>query len=133
MARTSFTLVMLGVAGCMALLLGIVGLYGVIAYSVSQRRREIGIRMALGAQAADALTMVLRGGFKLAVLGAGIGIVAALASTRYLASLLYGVKPTDPPTFIAVSLLLITVALIASYIPARQAAKVDPIRTLRHE
>ncbi len=133
MARTSFTLVMLGVAGCMALLLGIVGLYGVIAYSVSQRRREIGIRMALGAQAVDALTMVLRGGFKLAVLGAGIGIVAAFASTRYLASLLYGVNPTDPPTFIAVSLLLITVALIASYIPARQAAKVDPIMTLRHE
>jgi predicted permease len=133
MARTSFTLVMLGVAGGMALLLGVVGLYGVIAYSVSQREHEIGIRVALGAQAKDVLQMVVREGFKLAALGIGIGVVAALASTRYLASLLFGVKPTDPPTFVAVSLLLIAVALLASYIPARQAAKVDPMVALRHE
>lgn len=133
MARTSFTLVMLAVAGGMALLLGIVGLYGVMAYSVSQRTREIGIRVALGAQKQQVLNMVVRGGFQLAAVGVGIGIVAALGSTRYLASLLYGVQPTDPSTFVAVSLLLIAVALLASYLPARQAAKVDPTVALRHE
>jgi ABC-type antimicrobial peptide transport system permease subunit len=133
MARTSFTLVMLGVAGGMALLLGVVGLYGVIAYSVSQRTHEIGILVALGAQAEDVLKMVVRGGLKLAALGVGIGIVAALGSTGSLASLLYGVKPTDPPTFVAVSLLLIAVALLASYIPARRAAKADPMVALRYE
>jgi len=133
MARTSFTLVMLAIAGGMALLLGVVGLYGVMAYSVSQRRREMGIRIALGAQREQVLNMVVRGGFQLAAVGVGIGIVAALGSTRYLASLLYGVKPTDPLTFAAVSLLLIAVALLASYLPARQAAKIDPMVALRHE
>ena len=133
MARTSFMLVMLCVTGGMALSLGIIGLYGVIAYSVSERTHEIGIRVALGAQAEDVLKMVVRGGFQLAALGVGIGIVAALVSTRYLASLLYGVKPTDPPTFVAVSQLLIAVALLASYIPARHAAKADPMVALRCE
>jgi predicted permease len=133
MARTSFTLVMLAAAGGMALLLGVVGLYGVIAYSVSQRRHEIGIRVALGAQAEEVLKMVVGGGFKLAALGVGVGIVAALGLTRYLARLLYGVKPSDPPTFVAVSLLLIGVALLASYIPAHRAAKVDPMVALKHE
>jgi predicted permease len=133
MARTTFTLVMLAAAGGMALLLGVVGLYGVIAYSVSQRTREIGIRIALGAQAEEVVKMVVRGAFKLAALGVGIGIVAALGSTRYFASLLYAIKPSDPPTFVAVSLLLIAVALLASYIPARQAAKVDPMVALRHK
>jgi predicted permease len=133
MARTSFTLAMLGVAGGMALLLGVVGLYGAIAYSVSTRAHEIGIRVALGAESEDVLKMVLRGGFKLAGFGVGIGIVAALVSTRYLASLLYGVKPTDPPTFATVALLLIGVALLASYIPARRATKVDPMVALRYE
>jgi len=130
-ARTSFTLAMLGVAGGMALLLGVVGLYGAIAYSVSTRTHEIGIRVALGAESEDVLKMVLRGGFKLAGFGVGIGIVAALVSTRYLANLLYGIKPTDPPTFATVALLLIGVALLASYIPARRAAKVDPMVALR--
>jgi predicted permease len=133
MARTSFTLTMLGVAGGMALLLGVVGLYGAIAYSVSTRTHEIGIRVALGAESEDVLKMVVRGGFTLAGFGVGIGIVAALVSTRYLASLLYGIKPTDPPTFAAVALLLIGVALLASYIPARQATKVDPMVALRYE
>jgi predicted permease len=133
MARTSFTLTMLGVAGGMALLLGVVGLYGAIAYSVSTRTHEIGIRVALGAESGDVLKMVVRGGFKLAGFGVGIGIVAALVSTRYLASLLYGIKPSDPPTFATVALLLIGVALLASYIPARQATKVDPMVAIRYE
>ena len=133
MARTSFTLTMLGVAGGMALLLGVVGLYGAIAYSVSQRTNEIGIRVALGADSKNVLKMVVREGFKLAVTGVGIGIVAALVSTRYLASLLYGIKPTDPPTFATVALLLIGVALLASYIPARRATRVDPMMALRYE
>jgi predicted permease len=133
MARTSFTLTMLGIAGGMALLLGVVGLYGAIAYSVSTRTHEIGVRVALGAESEDVLKMVVRGGFKLAGFGVGIGIVAALVSTRYLASLLYGIKPTDPPTFATVALLLIGVTLLASYIPARQATKVDPMVAIRYE
>ena len=133
MARTSFTLVMLAVAGGMALFLGVVGLYGVIAYSVSQRRREIGIRMALGAGKSAVLKMVINQGIKLALIGVAIGIAGALGLTRFLSGLLYGVKPGDPLTLVAVSALLMAVALFASYIPARQAAKVDPMVALRHE
>ncbi|MCI0389073.1 MAG: ABC transporter permease [Acidobacteria bacterium] len=133
MARTSFTLVMLAVAGSMALLLGIVGLYGVIAYSVSQRRREIGIRMALGAGKSEVLKMVTGEGIKLALIGVAIGLAGALGLTRFLSGLLYGVKPGDPLTLIAVSSLLMAVALLASYIPARQAANVDPLAALREE
>jgi predicted permease len=133
MARTSFTLVMLALAGGMALLLGIVGLYGVIAYSVSQRTHEIGIRIALGAQRRDVLKLVVNGGMGLTVIGVGVGVAGALALTRFLSSLLYGVKPTDPLTFVAVSLVLTAVALLACYIPARRATKADPIVALRYE
>jgi putative ABC transport system permease protein len=133
MARTSFTLVMLGLAGGMALLLGIVGLYGVISYSVSQRTHEMGIRMALGAEKSDVLRMIVGQGLKLVMAGVAFGIAGALALTRFLASLLYGVKPTDPLTFVAVALILIVVALAACYIPARRAAKVDPMVALRYE
>ena len=133
MARTSFTLVMLALAGGMALLLGIVGLYGVIAYSVSQRTHEIGIRMALGAQKNDVLKLVVNGGMALTVMGVGVGVAGALALTRFLSSLLYGVKPTDPLTFVVVSLVLTGIALLACYIPARRATNADPIVALRYE
>jgi ABC-type antimicrobial peptide transport system permease subunit len=133
MARTSFTLVMLSLAGGMALLLGIVGLYGVIAYSVSQRTHEFGIRMALGAQKRDVLKLILTQGMSLTLIGVGIGIAGAFALTHFLSSLLYGVKPDDPLTFAAVALLLIVVAFFAGYIPARRAAKVDPMIALRYE
>jgi predicted permease len=133
MARTSFTLVMLALAGGMALLLGVVGLYGVIAYSVSQRTHEIGIRMALGAQKRDVLKLVVNGGMGLTLVGVGVGVAGALVLTRFLSSLLYAVKPTDPLTFAAVSLLLTVVALLACYIPARRATKADPLVALRYE
>jgi hypothetical protein len=133
MARTSFTLVMLALAGGMALFLGVVGLYGVIAYSVSQRTHEIGIRMALGAQKRDVLKLVVNGGMGLTVIGVGAGVAGALVLTRFLSSLLYGVKPTDPLTFAVVSFLLTGVALLACYIPARRATKADPLVALRYE
>jgi ABC-type antimicrobial peptide transport system permease subunit len=133
MARTSFTLVMLAVAGSMALLLGVVGLYGVIAYSVSQRRREVGIRMALGAGRSAILNMIIGQGIKLVLIGVAIGLVGALGLTRFLSDMLYGVKPGDPLTLVAVSVILMAVALLACYIPARQAAKVDPMVALRVE
>jgi predicted permease len=133
MARTSFMLVMLSLAGAMALLLGIVGLYGVIAYSVSQRTHELGIRMALGAQKRDVLELVLVQGMSLTLIGMSIGIAAAFALTHFLSSLLYGVKPTDPLTFGAVSFILACAALLACYFPAKRAAKVDPIVALRYE
>ncbi|NOT63222.1 MAG: ABC transporter permease, partial [Acidobacteria bacterium] len=133
LARTSFTLVMLALAGGMALFLGMVGLYGVLAYSVSQRSREIGIRLALGAQQRDVLRMVLGQGLKLTFLGVGIGLTAAFGVTRLMANLLFGVNATDPLTFASIALLLTVVASLACWIPARRATKVDPLIALRHE
>jgi predicted permease len=133
MARTSFTLLMLGAAGVMALLLGTVGLYGVIAYSVSQRTREIGIRMAMGAQRGELTGMFVRHGLTLAGIGVGFGLVGALISMRFLSSLLFGVKPIDLVTYGAVSAGLALTALLASYLPSRRAATVDPVEALRGE
>jgi predicted permease len=133
LARTSFTLVMLGIAGAMALTLGIIGIYGVISYTVSQRQREIGIRLALGAQGADVLQLVLRQGAKLALVGVAIGVCAAFALTQLMRNLLFGVTAYDPVTFAAVAVLLVSVVLLACYIPARRAMLVDPIVALRYE
>jgi predicted permease len=133
MARTSFTLVMLAVAGGMALLLGGVGIYGVIAYSVSQRRREIGIRMALGAQQNVLTGMFVRNGLLLAGIGVVCGLVTAIIVMRLMASLLFKVSPLDPLTYLAVSLGVVGVAWLASYFPSRRAAMVDPVEALRAE
>ncbi|MGO8817359.1 MAG: ABC transporter permease [Terriglobia bacterium] len=133
MARTSFTLVMLALAGGMALLLGVVGLYGVIAYSVSQRRREIGIRMALGARDTELTGMFVRHALGLAGIGVACGLAAAPALTRLMSSLLFGVKSVDLATYAAVSLGLIATAALASYLPARRAAGVNPVESLRAE
>ena len=133
MARTSFTLVMLGVAGAMALLLGVVGIYGVIAYSVSQRRREIGIRMALGAQQPTLTGMFVRHGLFLTGIGVVCGLVVAVIIMRLMSTLLFNVNPTDPLTYVAVSAGLIATAFLASYLPSRRAATVDPVEALRAE
>jgi len=133
MARTSFTLVMLALAGGMALGLGIVGIYGVIAYAVSQRTREIGIRMAMGAPPAVLLRVFVRQGLPLAGVGAALGLAAAAGLTRLMSSLLFGVKALDPLTYAAVSALLIFAAVLASYIPARRAMAIDPVEALRAE
>ncbi|MFZ0430321.1 MAG: ABC transporter permease [Acidobacteriota bacterium] len=129
--RLAATLV--GSFGLLAVLLAGVGIYGVVAFATRQRSQEIGIRMALGARRGDVLMMVFRQGLELALVGVGIGIAGALVLTRFLANLLYGVQPTDPLTFIAVSLLLIAVALLACYVPARRAASVDPMTALHYE
>jgi len=124
---------LIGSFAALALTLAVVGLYGLLSYSVAQRTREIGIRAALGAQRRDILQLVLRDGVVTSVLGVGIGVVIALALTRLMTSLLFGVEPRDWATFSSVSLLLLAVALAASAIPARRAMRVDPIIALRHE
>ncbi len=132
-SRTSFTLVMLGIAAAIALLLGIVGLYGVIAYSASQRTREIGIRIALGAPRNSITTMFVRQGLVLAGCGIGCGLLMALGATRLLKSLLFHVSPVDPTTYVLASIALCAAALLASYIPSRRTVMVNPVDALRAE
>ncbi len=133
MARTSFALIMLGIAASVALFLGAVGIYGVISYVVSQRTREIGVRMAMGAERIDVTRMVLRQAGALAAVGVAIGLLAAAGLTRLMSSLLYGVDPMDPLTFGAVAVGLSAIALVASWIPARRAASVHPVVALRFD
>jgi predicted permease len=133
MARTSFTLVMLCVAGSMALLLGIVGIYGVISYSVSQRTREIGIRMALGAQRQTLTAMFVRQGLRLTLIGAACGLVTAFLTMRLMSSLLFHVSPADPITYATITLGVLAVAYLACYLPSRRAATVEPMHALRTE
>ena len=133
MARTSFTLVMLSVAGGMALLLGIIGIYGVISYSVSQRTREIGIRMALGAQRPSLTAMFVRQGLLLTGIGLACGLVVAFVTMRLMSSLLFGVSPMDPVTYITITVCVLVTAYVACYLPARRAATVDPANALRAE
>jgi putative ABC transport system permease protein len=133
MAQTSFALVMLGIAASVALLIGVVGIYGVIAYAVAQRTREIGVRMALGAQIADVRKVFLRHGLRLTATGILIGIGVAMLVTRVMSSFLFGVGPMDPVTYTAVSGTLAAVALIGTYLPARRATRVDPLVALRAE
>ncbi|HET6763845.1 MAG TPA: FtsX-like permease family protein, partial [Longimicrobiaceae bacterium] len=132
-ARTRFVLLMLGIASLVALAIGAVGLYGVLAYGVSLRRREIGVRIALGATAAEVSRMIARRGVVLAAVGVAAGLLAAVALTRFLHGLLYGVSPTDPVALAGTSAMLLGVALLATWLPARRAAMVDPMEALRRD
>jgi ABC-type antimicrobial peptide transport system permease subunit len=133
MAQTSFAMVMLALAAGVALLLGVVGIYGVIAYVVAQRTREIGTRMALGAQAGDVRRLFLRHGVALTLTGVALGIVASLAFTRVMSALLFGVNAIDPLTYVVAAAGLTAVGALAAYLPARRASRIEPLAALRYE
>ncbi len=123
----------LGIFATLALVLSVVGIYGVVSYAVAQRTHEIGVRMALGAQRTDVLKMVVRQGMVMSIGGVIVGVLGAVAATRLLSSWLYGVEATDPATFATVAVVLVGIALLATYIPARGAARVDPVNAMRSE
>jgi ABC-type antimicrobial peptide transport system permease subunit len=129
----SFTMFTLGIAALLALVLGAIGLYGVLSYSVAQRTQEIGVRMALGAEARQVLGMVVREGARTQILGLVLGLIGAAALTRVLQGLLFGVDALDPLTLVATSVLLLGVGLTAAYVPARRAARLDPVTSMRAE
>jgi ABC-type antimicrobial peptide transport system permease subunit len=132
-ARQRFAMMLFAIFAGVALLLAALGIYGVLSYIVGQRTREVGIRMALGAQKGDVVWAVLRDGAEMTLPGVGIGLVVALGLTRLMSAMLFGVKPTDVITFASVPMLLCVVALLACYVPARRAAKLDPMQALRSE
>jgi ABC-type antimicrobial peptide transport system permease subunit len=133
LARTSFTLLLLSIAGSMAVLLGLVGIYGVVSYSVSQRTREIGIRLALGAPVAHVITAFVRSGLTLSAIGCMCGLAAALLFVPLMRPLLFSVTPSDPLTYAATSVSLMAAAALASYLPATRATRVNPVDALRTE
>jgi predicted permease len=133
MARTSYTMTLLAIAAAVALFLGSIGIYAVIAYIVGQRTREIGVRMALGAARGDVARMVVRQGLAMTLFGVVLGVLGALAATRSMSALLYGVAPTDPATFVSVGAFLLVIATLASYLPARRAAGIEPVRALHYD
>ena len=133
LTRQRFSMILLNAFSVAALCLASVGLYGVISYLVGQRTHELGLRVALGAQRSDVLRLVLNHGMKMALGGVALGLLAALGLTRLLTSLLYGVSATDPATFAVIALLLVAVSLLASFVPAWRATKVDPMTALRQE
>jgi len=128
-----FNLTLLGIFAAVALALAVVGIYGVMSYAITQRTNEIGVRVALGAQHRDVLWLILGQGLRLALLGGALGIAASLALTRYMSHLLFGISPRDPQSFIAIPIALLAVAMLACYVPARRAMRVDPIVALRYE
>jgi ABC-type antimicrobial peptide transport system permease subunit len=133
MGSLTFTMLMVGIAAGLALILGAVGLYGVLSYGVTRRTREIGVRMALGAEGGVVRRMVVAQGGRVALIGVAVGVLASIGLTRYLENLLFGVEPLDVLTFAAVSVVMVGVALLASYLPARRASLVDPVVALRAE
>ena len=133
LAERQFTLILLAVFAGLALILASVGIYGVVSYVVSQRTQEIGVRVAIGAQQGDVLRLVMEQGARMLLAGIGIGLLAALALTRLMSTMVYGISTTDPLTFLGVAAGLTLIALGASYIPARRAMRVDPMVALRYE